>query len=149
MKKALLIILILFTALPAWPAEGIIKKKCKKSLPEVTEIVLHEINEHDTLKLRERYDPMAGGSVDEVDAPVFRVVQFDYPEFTMAILESDPVFALDMPMKFVIWQDKDGNIWISANDPEYLTRRYALDIYRDEMMNIKRKIETIIDKASK
>jgi uncharacterized protein (DUF302 family) len=37
-----------------------------------------------------------------------------------------PLLALDLPLKVLVWQDSEGQVWVSFNAPEFLTRRHAL-----------------------
>jgi uncharacterized protein (DUF302 family) len=37
-----------------------------------------------------------------------------------------PTAAIDLPLKALAWQDGDGKVWLSYNDPEYLKRRFGL-----------------------
>jgi uncharacterized protein (DUF302 family) len=36
-----------------------------------------------------------------------------------------PTAALDLPLKVLAWQDREGRSWVSYNSPEYLQRRHA------------------------
>jgi uncharacterized protein (DUF302 family) len=39
---------------------------------------------------------------------------------------ASPSVALDLPLKALVWQDKDGKVWLSYNSPNYLKQRYDL-----------------------
>jgi len=34
--------------------------------------------------------------------------------------------AIDLPQKTLVWEDENADIWISYNDPAYLTKRHQL-----------------------
>jgi uncharacterized protein (DUF302 family) len=34
--------------------------------------------------------------------------------------------ALDLPQKALIWEDGEGQVWLSYNDPAYLDARHGL-----------------------
>jgi uncharacterized protein (DUF302 family) len=36
---------------------------------------------------------------------------------------ASPTLAIDLPLKALAWEDNDGAVWLSYNDPEYLQRR--------------------------
>jgi uncharacterized protein (DUF302 family) len=38
-----------------------------------------------------------------------------------------PSFAIDLPLKALIWESADGKVWLSYNSPEYLQHRHDLD----------------------
>ena len=41
-------------------------------------------------------------------------------------MEENPVAALELPLKIIAWQDKDGRTWIAYNEAQYIEDRYAL-----------------------
>jgi uncharacterized protein (DUF302 family) len=34
--------------------------------------------------------------------------------------------AIDLPLKALAWQDSDGKVWLSYNDPECIKKRFGL-----------------------
>lgn len=45
-----------------------------------------------------------------------------------------PSVAIDLPLKALIWEDSDGQVWLSYNSPEYLQQRH--NIPQDLIKNI-------------
>jgi uncharacterized protein (DUF302 family) len=37
-----------------------------------------------------------------------------------------PTVAIDLPLKILVWEDKEGRVQISYNSPAYLQARHAL-----------------------
>ena len=35
--------------------------------------------------------------------------------------------AIDLPQKALVWQDGQGKVWISYNDPRYLEKRHGIE----------------------
>ncbi len=42
------------------------------------------------------------------------------------IMLASPGAAIDLPLKALVWQDKDGKVWLSYNSPAYLKQRHAI-----------------------
>ena len=42
------------------------------------------------------------------------------------LMIASPTVALDLPLKALVWQDKDGKVWLSYNSPNYLKQRHNL-----------------------
>ena len=42
------------------------------------------------------------------------------------LMIASPSVALDLPLKALVWQDKDGKVWLSYNSPNYLKQRHDL-----------------------
>lgn len=51
---------------------------------------------------------------------------FGNPRVGTALMRDHPRLAIDLPLKALAWEDGDGRIWLSANDPAYLQQRYGL-----------------------
>jgi uncharacterized protein (DUF302 family) len=53
-----------------------------------------------------------------------KLVIFGNPKGGTPLMIAAPPVAIDLPLKALIWEDSDGNIWISYNSPEYLQQRH-------------------------
>ena len=42
------------------------------------------------------------------------------------LMIASPLLALDLPLKVLIWEDGEGRIWVSCNNPEYLGQRHNI-----------------------
>jgi uncharacterized protein (DUF302 family) len=42
------------------------------------------------------------------------------------IMLASPGAAIDLPLKALVWQDKDGKVWLSYNSPAYLEQRHNI-----------------------
>lgn len=54
------------------------------------------------------------------------LVIFGDPRAGTPLMESYPALAIDLPLKAVVWQDSDGQVWLSYNSPDYLQGRHGL-----------------------
>lgn len=39
-----------------------------------------------------------------------------------------PTAAIDLPMKALAWEDKDGTVWLTYNSPELLHERHGVPV---------------------
>ncbi len=39
---------------------------------------------------------------------------------------ASPTLAIDLPLKTLVWQDVNGHVWLSYNDPHYLQERHQI-----------------------
>jgi len=68
---------------------------------------------------------------------------FGNPANGAAIMESNPLAALDLPLKILAWKGSDGVVKVSYNDPLYIQKRYSLPIQLVIPLNL----TPLIDKA--
>jgi uncharacterized protein (DUF302 family)/uncharacterized membrane protein YidH (DUF202 family) len=55
-----------------------------------------------------------------------RLLIFGNPKAGTPLMIASPSIAIDLPIKILVWEDGDGKVWISYNDPVYLQTRHAL-----------------------
>jgi uncharacterized protein (DUF302 family) len=51
---------------------------------------------------------------------------FGNPKAGTPLLVESPRAGLDLPLKALVWEDADGKVRISLNDPDYVVRRHGL-----------------------
>jgi uncharacterized protein (DUF302 family) len=53
---------------------------------------------------------------------------FGNPKGGTALMLSRPTAAIDLPMKALAWEDKDGKVWFAYNSPELLHERHGVPV---------------------
>jgi uncharacterized protein (DUF302 family) len=51
---------------------------------------------------------------------------FGNPRGGTPIMLAEPTAAIDLPLKALAWEDANGQVWLSYNDPIFLKERYGL-----------------------
>ncbi len=54
------------------------------------------------------------------------VLIFGNPKGGTPLMIASPLLALDLPLKVLVWQSADGQVWVSTNSVTYLRERYAI-----------------------
>jgi uncharacterized protein (DUF302 family) len=55
-----------------------------------------------------------------------KLLIFGSPKAGTPLMLSAPSIAIDLPLKILVWEDAQGKVWVSYNDPEYLRERHGL-----------------------
>ena len=58
--------------------------------------------------------------------PPTKLLIFGNPKAGTPIMIAAPSIAIDLPLKLLVWEDGNGKVWISYNDPKYLKARHDL-----------------------
>jgi uncharacterized protein (DUF302 family) len=58
--------------------------------------------------------------------PPTQVLIFGNPKAGTPVMLAAPTAAIDLPLKALAWQDGEGKVWLSYNDPVYLKQRFGL-----------------------
>jgi uncharacterized protein (DUF302 family) len=105
--------------------QGIISKASKYSVPETLDRV-DALLQSKGIKIFVRVDH--SGEAEKVGlkmAPT-QLLIFGNPKGGTPIMLAAPTAAIDLPLKALAWQDADGKVWLSYNDPEYIKKRFGL-----------------------
>jgi uncharacterized protein (DUF302 family) len=54
-------------------------------------------------------------------------VIFGNPKVGTPLMQCVQTAAIDLPQKALIWQDENGQAWLTYNDPQYLATRHGMD----------------------
>ena len=54
------------------------------------------------------------------------VLIFGNPKGGTPLMMASPLLALDLPLKVLVWQSADGQVWVSTSSVTYLRDRYAI-----------------------
>jgi uncharacterized protein (DUF302 family) len=55
-----------------------------------------------------------------------KLLVFGNPKAGTPLMLAAPSIAIDLPLKFLIWEDRDAHVWITYNSPAYLEARHGL-----------------------
>jgi uncharacterized protein (DUF302 family) len=58
--------------------------------------------------------------------PDTKLVIFGSPAAGTPIMVASPLAAIDLPLKLLVWADRDGQVSVSYNTPAYLAARHHL-----------------------
>jgi uncharacterized protein (DUF302 family) len=51
---------------------------------------------------------------------------FGNPKVGGAVMEANPMSALELPLKVIAWEDAEGKVWLAYNEAAYIEERYGL-----------------------
>jgi len=72
------------------------------------------------------------------------VLIFGNPKGGTPLMIASPLLALDLPLKVLVWQSADGQVWVSTNSVAYLRDRYALP---QELIGNLSVVDAVIEQA--
>lgn len=74
-----------------------------------------------------------------------KLLIFGNPKGGTPLMLAAPSVAVDLPLKVLVWEDGQGGVWISHNDPQYLQRRHGLPL---ELLQNIAIVKTLVAKAA-
>jgi uncharacterized protein (DUF302 family) len=70
---------------------------------------------------------------------------FGNPKAGTPLMIASPRAAIDLPLKALAWEDPEGKVWLSYNQPEYLKERHGLP---DNLVQNIAGIKALVEKAA-
>ncbi|MHA7815595.1 MAG: DUF302 domain-containing protein [Pseudohaliea sp.] len=74
-----------------------------------------------------RIDHGAGAERVAMALPASELLIFGKPAAGTALMQAAPAAGIDLPLKYLVWADKDGGVTVGWNDPRWLAGRHGID----------------------
>lgn len=127
MKRFILLFsLIALTPVVSQAADnGMISKKSKFSV-KVTLDRLENVLRKKGIKIATRWSHDKGAKGAGIDLRPTELLIFGNPKIGSHFFTSNQTAGIDLPMKALAWQDKNGQVWLTYNDPAYIAKRHGI-----------------------
>lgn len=112
-------------SMPSNPENGIVTIPSHHTV-EQTVGKLEEILRAKGVKLFALVDHSGEAERAGMHMPPTKLLIFGNPKAGTPLMIAAPSIAMDLPLKILVWEDANGKVWISHNDPTYLQARHGL-----------------------
>ena len=124
MCRTILALLFFWTfALSAQAADGLVSVKSAHDV-KTTADRLEKILKNKGMTVFKRIDHAAGAAHVGQNLRPTELIIFGNPKIGSKLMQCSQTIAIDLPQKALIWQDVDGVVWLSYNEPRYLSNRH-------------------------
>ncbi len=86
---------------------------------------LQELLSEKNIKLFAVIDHSGEAEKAGLQMPPTKLLIFGNPKGGTPLMQAAPSVAIDLPLKALVWQDADGKVWLTYNDPAYLQHRHG------------------------
>ena len=128
MKTTIACLVLLMSLVPLTShaeSNGLISKKSKYTVTETINRLENVLKSKGiTIAMRWSHSDRAKG----VNIPLrpTELLVFGNPKLGSHFFTSQQTAGLDLPLKALAWQDKDGTVWLSYNDPSFIANRHDI-----------------------
>ena len=125
MKTSLKLIFtcLLLTTASAFAADGLIALKSSYSAKD-TMNRFEDIAKQRGLNIFARIDHAAGAAKIGKTLRPTEVLIFGNPQGGTPLMECAQSAGIDLPLKALVWEDAQGQVWLGYNDPAFLGKRH-------------------------
>lgn len=107
------------------PENGIVTLRANRSVEEIVAGLLSLLHEKG-IRVFALIDHSGEANKAGLEMPPTKLLIFGNPRAGTPLMLAAPTIAIDLPLKILVWQDDDGQVWISYNSPSYLQQRHSL-----------------------
>jgi uncharacterized protein (DUF302 family) len=111
--------------MPSQEANGIVNVPSSHSVSE-TVMRLETVLAEKGVKIFALIDHSGEAGLVGMTMRPTKLLIFGSPKAGTPLMLAAPTIAIDLPLKLLVWEDEQGNAWISFNSVEYLRERHHL-----------------------
>ncbi len=123
--KTLSLLIALFLSPMALASQGMIHVKSQHSVAD-TASKLESLLTEKGMKVFARINHGAGAQSVGKNLRPTELVIFGNPKVGAPLMMCAQSVGIDLPQKALIWEDAQGQAWLSYNDPSYLVKRHEI-----------------------
>lgn len=125
MMRRILVILVLIPLTTLAASDGQVSLKSSHSVT-VTIDRLETLLKQKGMTIVARIDHAAAAEKVGLVLRSTQLLVFGNPKVGTPLMQCAQSVAIDLPQKMLAWEDEQGQVWLSYNDPGYLARRHGV-----------------------
>jgi uncharacterized protein (DUF302 family) len=114
-----------FSMTSSMPDNGLVSVQSRASERETLDRLLAALAAR-KLTVFARVDHAAGAASVGLSLRPTEVVIFGNPKGGTALMQDRQSAGIDLPLKVLVWEDADGKVWLTYNDPAWIAQRHGL-----------------------
>ncbi|HAS46254.1 MAG TPA: hypothetical protein DCS93_37585 [Microscillaceae bacterium] len=123
---------------------GIITKTSQQNFEATYQKLKNIIDNNPNLNIMLELDHQANAAKNGLDLRPTRIIVFGNPKLGTPLMQNAQTIGLDLPQKVLVYEEADGTVKVSYNDPLYLKGRHGLS-ETDEILS---KVVGALDKIT-
>ena len=135
-KLFCVIFVLLLTAAPLYADDGMVSLKSAHDVETTADRLESKLKEKG-MNVFARINHAQGAQKIGQKLRPTELVIFGNPKVGTPLMQCQQRVAIDLPQKALIWQDAQGQVWLSYNDPNYLVERHGIEGCAEVIQKIK------------
>lgn len=128
--------------------KGIITVKSDQSFDLTLSTLKSTIENNENLKIIAQLDHQKNATKIGSQLNKSHLLIFGNPKMGTPLMLAENSIAIDLPQKMLVWEDKNGNVHISYNKPDYLFKRHGITDKKALSEKIANALKMLSGKAS-
>ncbi len=128
--------------------QGVITKISAQNFEDTYTTLVEVLTNNPNLKIITQLDHQANAASVGLELNPTRIIMFGNPKLGTPLMQDSQITALDLPQKILVWQDDQGIVKVSYNDPQFLKLRHTIKSKEDILTTIAKALDNITAKAT-
>jgi uncharacterized protein (DUF302 family) len=145
----LVVVMVMFLNITsiAYGEAGLITVKSTDSVTDTMDHLESSVKEKE-MRVFARINHTQGAQQIGQELRPTEVLVFGNPKAGTPLMQCQQQVAIDLPQKILVWEDADGQVWLSYNDPRYLARRHDITGCDEVIEKISQALENLAKNAT-
>ena len=144
----LILIFIFMFASMASAENGLINVKSSRTVKETADR-LESVLKEKGMTVFARIKHSDGAKKAGVDLRPTELVIFGNPKVGAPLMKCNQTVGIDLPQKALIWKDDTDQVWLTYNDPQYLSKRHGLSACAGVIAKVEKALGNFAKAATK
>ena len=114
----------LLIGMPSFGAEGLITRRSAHSVEETMNRLEQAVRARDLVVIA-RVDHAGAAEKAGLSLRPTQLLIFGHPRSGTPLMARAQTVGIDLPLKVLVWQDDQGQVWLGYNDPAWIARRHG------------------------
>ena len=123
-------------------SNGLISIKSNHTVPSTTDR-LEQLLLDKGMNVFARIDHAKGAASIDKTLRATQLIIFGNPMSGTPLMQASQSAAIDLPMKALVSEDSDGQVWLTYNDPTYIAKRHSIEECDEVILNIENALASI------
>ena len=128
--------------------EGIITIESNRDFEQTYSSLESAISSDENLQIFVQLDHQANAASVGMELRPTKLIIFGNPNLETPLMQNLQTIGLDLPLKMLVWEDQNGIVKISYNDPLYLQLRHGINGNETQLQQIASILEALATAAA-
>ncbi len=123
--KTILFLLLALIGSEAFAVEGLVSIDSPYGVKETTDRLEKTVTKAG-FTIAVRWNHAKGAEKVGLKLPPEEILIFGKPKAGTLLMQSSPTAGIDLPMKYLVWEDAQGKVHVAWNDPAWIAKRHGI-----------------------
>ena len=128
---------------------GLITLKSQNNFDETYSRLKKAIEGNDALTIITELDHANNATKTEMKLRPTKLIIFGNPKLGTPLMNENQTVGIDLPQKFLVYENEKSEVFVAYNDPMYLARRHNLDEKREGISKMSNALKGLAEAATR